>query len=903
MDRQTAELSAEQEPHPSDAPDTIRAMLAARAASAPRSAAIAAPDRDPSSYAALDSLVCSVVGALQGMGIGPGDRVAIVLPNGPDMAAAFLATAAIAACAPLNPAYRAAEFEFYLRDLAPRALIVQAGMDTPARALAHRASIPLLELTPRTELGAGCFVLNQGGMSLDPARLPGPTDPALILHTSGTTARPKMVALSQANLCASARNIASWLALAPADRCLNVMPLFHIHGLVGAALSTWASGGTLIATPGFQATRFFDWIDTYQPTWYTAVPSLHQAVLARARQSGRAHRSGSLRFVRSSSAALAPQVMRGLEALFGAPVLEAYGMTEASHQMACNPLPPAPRKPGSVGRPTGTAIAVMSEAGQPLAAGQTGEIVIRGAGVTSGYIGDPEANRRAFTNGWFRTGDQGWFDPEGYLFISGRTKEIINRGGETVSPREVEDVLLDHPSVTEALAFAMPDPRLGEEVAAAIVLAPGMAAEERSLRAFAATRLADFKLPRRIVFLDAMPTGPTGKPQRIGMAERLGLRGPDAPEPARHDADGEPGSDTEKLLAHIWARTLRLPLVGRGQDFFEAGGDSLSAIEMITEVERQTGATLSVADLFAAPNIRALSRLIESGPAERRVQRLFAIQPHGNGPAIFCIGAGPLMRELALGLGCEHPFLSPLCYDFSAMPHPCRIEDIAAYHVETIRTTQPVGPYFLAGWCIDGVLAWETARQLRAADQEVGLLVLFDAVNEAASADAWRRLAAETMRRLREFGDAGLSRVPALLIDRAKGAALRARRTVDRVSYERTLRRRTDVDLVLAHQLTIQHRALGHYAPGPLDAPVLLLYRTTQPALHYLPEGLGWRSLASDWLEARPVGKHHRAMFLAPDVTTTASYMRDALAYARAKRRAAPPAASASATFAQRTHR
>ncbi|MBO0710099.1 MAG: AMP-binding protein [Acetobacteraceae bacterium] len=889
MDRETAALSGDPRSLASEGvPSTILAMLAARAASTPDFPALAAPDRGPSTYAELAGLVHEIAGALQGLGIGPGDRVAIVLPNGPEMAACFLAVAALAASAPLNPTYRSAEFEFYLRDLAPRALILQAGMDTPARALAERDGIAVLELSPRADRGAGRFVLNQNSFPLDPARLPGPTEIALILHTSGTTARPKMVGLSQANLCASARNIAAWLALSPADRCLNVMPLFHIHGLVGAALSTWASGGTLIASLGFQATRFFDWLDALTPTWYTAVPTMHQAVLARAAQLGRPHRSGSLRFVRSSSAALPPQIMQALEALFGAPVLEAYGMTEASHQMACNPLPPRPRKPGSVGQPAGTRIAVMDEAGTLLEQGRTGEIVIQGPGVTAGYIGDPDASARAFTNGWFRTGDQGSFDAEGYLFISGRTKEIINRGGEKVSPREVEEVLLDHPAVAEALAFAMPDSRVGEEVAAAVVLGEGMAAEERGLREFAAGRLADFKLPRRIVFLDAMPKGATGKPQRIGMAERLGLRGAHAAEADGADEHGEPGSDTEKLLAHVWARTLRLPQVGLGQDFFELGGDSLSAIEMITEVERQAGVKLSVADLFQAPNVRALSRLIDAGPGERRIQRLFAIQPHGNGPAFFCIGAGPLMRELALGL--DHPFLSPLCYDFTALPHPCRIEDIAAYHVETIRTTQPVGPYFLGGWCIDGVVAWETARQLRAAKQEVGLVVLFDAANEAASSDPWRRLAAGMMRRVREFGEAGVSRFPALLIDRAKGVALRARRTAERVQYERTLKRRAEVDVVLADQLTIQHRALRHYQPGPLDAPVLLLYRSTQPALHYLPDGLGWRSLAADWLEARAVGKHHRAMFLSPDVSATASFVRDALAYAQKKRREQPPA-------------
>jgi acyl-CoA synthetase (AMP-forming)/AMP-acid ligase II len=346
---------------------------------------------------------------------------------------------------------------------------------------------------------------------------------ALVLHTSGTTSRPKIVPLTHDNLTASARNIGRTLALRSTDRCLVIMPLFHIHGLIGALLSSMAAGASVYCPPGFNALKFFGWLDDSAATWYTAVPTMHQTILARAERNRDVIERRRLRFIRSSSASLPPQVMQALEMAFGCPVLESYGMTEASHQMASNPLPPAARKPGTVGRSAGPEVAIQGAGGETLPAGQAGEIVIRGENVTAGYANNPAANAEAFRNGWFRTGDLGFLDAEGYLTISGRLKEIINRGGEKITPREIDEVLMDHPSVAQALAFAMPHDMLGEEVAAAVVLREGQEASERELRDFVARHLADFKVPRRIVLLQEIPKGPTGKLQRIGLARRLGL--------------------------------------------------------------------------------------------------------------------------------------------------------------------------------------------------------------------------------------------------------------------------------------------------------------------------------------------------------------------------------------------
>jgi len=288
-------------------------------------------------------------------------------------------------------------------------------------------------------------------------------------------------------------------------------------------LSSVAAGASVWCSPGFNALRFFTWMEVAKPNWYTAVPTMHQAILSRAGRNAELIAAQPLRLIRSSSSSLPPQVMAELEETFGCPVIESYGMTEAAHQMASNPLPPAARKPGSVGIAAGPEVAIMDPDGNLMDQGATGEVVIRGPNVTAGYEANPKANAENFTNGWFRTGDQGVLDAEGYLSITGRLKEIINRGGEKISPREVDEVLMDHEAVAQVVTFAMPHPKLGEEVAAAVVLREGASATDREIRDFVATRLADFKVPRKLLILDEIPKGATGKLQRIGLAEKLGL--------------------------------------------------------------------------------------------------------------------------------------------------------------------------------------------------------------------------------------------------------------------------------------------------------------------------------------------------------------------------------------------
>ena len=506
-------------------PFSLADLLKTGADAAP---AITAPGRAALDFAALRTLIANTLASLNALGIGRNDRVAIVLNNGPEMATCFAACACGVTSAPLNPAYRADEFEFYLSDLNAKALIVERGSASPAVAVADKLGVRVIELVADAVAGAGSFTLQvrDAGAAVEPASNGGyaqPDDTSMVLHTSGTTSRPKIVPLSQANLCASATNIGRTLQFNATDCGLNVMPLFHIHGLIAGVLAPLSAGSQVFCTPGFNALKFFAWMDEAKPTWYTAVPTMHQAIVSRAGKNAGVIARHPLRFMRSSSSSMPPQVIRELEAVFHAPLIEAYGMTEATHQMTSNPLPPAARKPGTVGRAAGPEVAIMGAGGALLPAGGVGEIVIRGANVTSGYENNPAANADGFAHGWFRTGDQGRVDEEGYVSITGRLKEIINRGGEKISPREVDEILMDHPAVAQVVCFGMPHPKLGEEVAAVVVLREGQAATERELAAFVATRAADYKVPKKILFMDEIPKGATGKLQRIGLAQKLGL--------------------------------------------------------------------------------------------------------------------------------------------------------------------------------------------------------------------------------------------------------------------------------------------------------------------------------------------------------------------------------------------
>ncbi|MDP8979298.1 MAG: acyl--CoA ligase [Acidobacteriota bacterium] len=466
-------------------------------------------------YGSLCDQVLALAEALAAAGIQPGDRVATVMPSGLPAIVSFLAASIAGTAAPLNPGYRYDEFCFYIEDTNARVMLCPPDGAAEARRAAE-GKIPVFTL----EMDASGVVrmLDAPAAASRSPRAPAAEDIALILHTSGSTGRPKRVPILHSNLAISARNIVRTYALTPDDVSLCVMPLFHVHGLTASTLATFLSGGTAVTPAKFNPLSFWRTARDVHATWYSAVPTIHQLLVARA---GKERPPGAegLRFIRSCSAALPPDMMGKLESAFGAPVLEAYGMTEAAHQMCSNPLPPGERKPGSVGPGTGVGISIMDAKGTHLETGERGEVVIQGPNVVKGYENNPEANAASFTNGWFRTGDQGFLDAAGYLTLTGRIKELINRGGEKIAPREIDEVLLTHPAVAEAVAFGFAHPTWGEEVAAAVVLREPTA--EAEILAHCRARLADFKCPKKLFVVDTIPRTATGKIQRNSMAATL----------------------------------------------------------------------------------------------------------------------------------------------------------------------------------------------------------------------------------------------------------------------------------------------------------------------------------------------------------------------------------------------
>ena len=448
------------------------------------------------------------------------DRAAIVLPNGPLMASSFLSISSYMSAAPLNPSYKQEEFEFYLDDLKPKFLLVEPNSKSLAVIAAKNLNIPVFELKISDNHTLGTFELFD--KETDYKNL-NDYDEALVLHTSGTTSRPKIVPLSNLNIFTSAVNISKSLKLTTNDHCLNIMPLFHIHGLIAVLSASAKVGASVCASNGFNALKFLDLAETQNISWYSGVPTMHQAILLRAQKNSDKAKKLNLRFIRSSSASLPPAIFEQLNNIFQTPVVEAYGMTEATHQMTSNPLPPAIQKPGLVGMPAGPEICIMNDKNEKLPQGEIGEICIKGDNVTNGYENNPEANKQSFVNDWFRTGDEGFFDEDGYLKISGRLKEIINKGGEKISPLEVDNILMDFLPIDQALCFGYKDKMLGEDIAVAIKLKENKSCTEDDIKSYANEKLAKFKIPKKIFIVEDIPKGATGKLQRIGLAKKFGL--------------------------------------------------------------------------------------------------------------------------------------------------------------------------------------------------------------------------------------------------------------------------------------------------------------------------------------------------------------------------------------------
>ncbi|WP_231597381.1 AMP-binding protein [Synechococcus sp. CBW1004] len=546
----------------------------------------------------MQAQIHALANALSSQGVQRNDRLALVMTPGTAMAATLLAAMAVAAVAPLMPSSPLPIILDDLRRLGATHVLVDENPPATFLEAAGQLGLPVLSLPSLMvpdEL-SGIAVTPESG------------DLALLLQTSGTTSRPKVVPLSHANLLTSAGNIATTLKLSPTDRSIAAMPLFHIHGIVASLLAPLLAGGSVICCRSSDPEQLLAAIHHLQATYLSAVPTLLQALLNNSNQQGEPPGFNHLRFLRSSSSPLSPVLQQRLEHHFGVPVLEAYGMTEAAHQICSNRLPgegPTPL-PGSVGPAVGPEVMVLGPEHRPLPAGESGEVAIRGPNVTAGYEAADLSGWVTAFNGesWFLTGDEGYLDQEGRLFLTGRLKEMINRGGEKVIPRRVDEALLLHPGVDQALAFAVPHPTLGEDLAAAVVLRAGLNLEEQQLRQHAFSVLAPHEVPSRILILEELPRGVTGKLQRIGLAERLA----DALRPAEEPAVGE----LEELVASVISEVLELKeLPSREANFFQIGGDSLAGTRVITRLAEQLSLDLQPTLLFTVPTVRTLAEKLD----------------------------------------------------------------------------------------------------------------------------------------------------------------------------------------------------------------------------------------------------------------------------------------------------
>jgi acyl-CoA synthetase (AMP-forming)/AMP-acid ligase II/thioesterase domain-containing protein len=819
-------------------------LVSETARSAPERAALRAPGRAPTSFASLAGHVRDLAGRLAGHGLRRRSRIVLALPDGAEAVVATLTATVAGVAVPLPVSTPEEEADRLLGRLGPEAVIVAAGVASGLSRSARRHGLPVIESTVPAAASAGRLEWLAGAATRAPEEA-APEDDAVVLHTSGTTSQARRVALTHAQLLAAGRDGMNLLRLGPDDHGLCFAPIFHLAGLYYAIVYPMSVGGGVFVTPGFDPTRFADWFAEAQPTYFGGSPTAHQAILDHANGSDRL-RGGRLRFIRTAAAPLPEGLDERLEAAFGVPVLDGYALTEGGLVTSFG-LEPASRRRGTVGRPVADAeVRIVDAEGAPLPIETPGEIVVRGAKVMKGYDDDPEATRAAFFGDWLRTGDEGVLEADGFLRVTGRLRERVNRGGEKISPPEVDDVLRAHPAVAEATAFGVPHPRLGEDLAAAIVLRPGAAASAAELRAFVAARLAPFKVPSRLVFVERIPRGPTGKVPRARLATLLDLgAADDAPSGAAAD-----GSDLELAVAREMAVVLGRAGVGLDDDFFELGGDSVSAAALVVRIAGAYRVELPPSVLFEAPTPRTLAPRVERTRTSGGRTPLIPLVAVGEGPPLFfvhAIGGGVLfLRKLASRLG-ERPFYGLQAPGFDGREPPVNdIGQLATRYVDAIERHDPDGPYLVGGFCMGAAVAFEMARMLEARGGRVANVVMLDPPP----------LPLGSRRRLRDRLRVTLNAALARLRGRTPGPVLDSKES----------------PIVRAHRIAVRR-----YRPGRVKAPLSLVFSDAGSPVPALEAEYSLRKLTSGSVAVGTVSGQHGDLLREPVVGEVAAFIRQRL--------------------------
>lgn len=736
-------------------PQTILNSLRHAAARYGERVALVSSQGQALDYTSLLAAVEGTATKLVAAGCRPGERVAVVLGNDRDAAIAQLAVMSVATCAPLDPSLTARELSVLTEHLGITRFLTGTG-HAAALATAEALQLPIVQLTTSARGRLATIEFDRVVVAPEPAKHPAPQ--VLVLPTSGSTGRPKIVPLTADNLLAATSNVARSLELTSCDVALSALPLFHIGGLVDLLLAPLSVGGAVVFAEDMSPSAFFAQLRTATPTWYQAVPTMLQAILSHAQREGVATRGTSLRFLRSVSAPLSIDVLRACETCFDVPVIEIYGMTETAGVIASNPLPPRQRRPGSVGQAAGCDLAIHDECGRALPPGDKGEVVVRGPSVTAGYEPVAGVADDSLRDGWRRTGDIGYLDEHGYLYLTGRLNEVINRGGEKIAPRELDELASSHPQLRQAASFALPHATLGQEVGLAVVCEDNATVTAAELIAWMSERLAAWKVPRRVWFVDALPMTRTGKLQRFQLSKSLSAAASELRDTA--PTSFAPTLDpTQKLLTDLWERALGMR-PGLGEDFFDLGGDSLRATEFVRELTERLGCAVPAGALYSHPTIGALAPYVDQVLREtsatrptptglRAEQAMFdelrefvaswhGDRPHGDSllvargqpgsrmPFFWCVNGHGEFAIVA-------DLLSPHCVVYgmrslweTRSKTPANARRLAQRYAEEIQRVQPSGAIQMGGFCSGGAIAFLSAEILRASGREVSLLCLVD---------------------------------------------------------------------------------------------------------------------------------------------------------------------------------
>lgn len=843
---------------------TIGEAIRFRAERAPGEPAIVSSRFAPLSYRELQNVIRDARHALRAAGFTRGARIAVAMPNGPQAALAIVAVSCSAVSIPLNPRQTLREIETGFASLPPDAVLLVKGSDSVVRRVADRLGIRILEAVRSQDGGLG-FSIDAPEASLAAALRepdePDPDAPAFILQTSGTTAKPKLIPTAHRNMLAAAARVQSWFDLTPQDRCLCVSPVFYAHGLHVMIFTPLLSGGSIAFPKDPSRFDYAEWFEALRPTWYSAGPTLHRLVFDQTPSRADPKAGHSLRFILSGGAPLSRDILEGLPQRFGVPVVEHYGSSEGM-QICSNQLKPGRSRLGTVGIPAPDTVMIMADDGSKLPAGHRGEILVGGPTVVAGYLNAPEISHAAFVNGWFRTGDIGSIDEDGFLTLHGRKDDLINRGGEKISPVEIDEALLRHPAVAEAAAFSVAHSRLGEDVAAAVVLRPGMTVTSIELRRYLQDQLASFKVPGQIIIRNQLPKGKTGKIVRREIGSSLEETVAAGAKTVAQQSEENAAINTLVVqLTELWERLLKTSPVSIDDDFSEKGGDSLLAMEMLSEVERLTGQTVPTTILFEARTIRQLSQML----FEQHIQPkpVTKMNPSGSLPPVFLFhgdynGGGLYAARLAALLGSEQPLFVVAPHDLGQKPVPLSIQAIAADRLPLVREAQPKGPYRLTGYCLGGLIAFEVARQLIASGEKVEMVSMID--SPTVSGRLSFKLLLSAMRRARPLAGAQADRVMKRIyfycsqIDRPMESLKSWLRNVFRWRHNER-----DANLFAAMD----------YAPNPVAVPVL--YFTAEYG------SAGWRQVSSDIETIELVGDHSEVVRDPANLAKIASHLRTRL--------------------------